>query len=209
MASISYAILVCNEHRELDRLLSLLVPFIRPEDEIIVQVDKDKYTSEVMDVLKNYSGLSVCFEKFTGNFADWRNLLTSHCSKDWIFQIDADEVVSVTLIRGIQAYVENVELNQGPENALALPRVNTVLGLTQEDIDRWHWQVNENGWVNWPDYQTRLFRNNGECEFVGKVHEHLRGRIRATAPVPGLALIHPKTIERQRRQNALYDTYRQ
>jgi hypothetical protein len=33
-----------------------------------------------------------------------------------------------------------------------VPRVNTVEGITQQHIQQWRWNVNENGWVNWPDY---------------------------------------------------------
>ena len=39
MSSISYAITACNEHVELDRLLTQLLSFIKNEDEIVVQMD--------------------------------------------------------------------------------------------------------------------------------------------------------------------------
>lgn len=204
MASISYGILVCNEHRELDRLLSLLVPFVRPVDEVVVLIDQKKATSEVYDTLARYPQVLKRDGDFDGDFAKWRNLLTSLCSKDWVFQIDADEVVPALLVGSLRAYVENNE----HIDALAVPRINTVQGLTQEDISKWHWQVNEEGWVNWPDYQARFFKNDGTFRFEGKVHEHLTGgQIRAGQAMPGLALIHPKTIERQRKQNELYATY--
>ena len=204
MASISYGILVCNEHRELDRLLSLLVPFVRPVDEVVVLIDQKKATYEVYDTLARYPQVLKRDGDFTGNFADWRNLLTSLCSKDWVFQIDADEAVAPGLIGSLRAYIESNEY----VDALAVPRVNTVQGLTQEDIDKWHWQVNVEGWVNWPDYQARFFKNDGSWKFEGEVHEHLTGgQIRAIQTSPSLALIHPKTIERQRKQNELYATY--
>lgn len=204
MASISYGILVCNEHRELDRLLSLLLPFIKPEDEIVVLVDQKKATAEVYDTLVQYPQVLKRDGDFDGDFAKWRNLLTSLCSKDWVFQIDADEVVAPGLIGSLRAYIESNEY----VDALAVPRVNTVRGLTQDDILEWGWQVNAEGWVNWPDYQTRFFKNDGTFKFEGEVHEHLvGGKIRVTQPMPGLALIHPKTIERQRKQNELYATY--
>lgn len=205
MASISYGILVCNEHRELDRLLSLLLPFVRPIDEVVVLIDQKKATYEVYDVISQYRRyISVRDGEFNGNFAEWRNLLTEICTKDWIFQIDADEVVAPGLIGSLRAYIESNEY----VDALAVPRVNTVQGLTQEDILKWGWQVNTEGWVNWPDYQARFFKNDGTFKFEGEVHEHLvGGKIRVTQPMPGLALIHPKTIERQRKQNELYATY--
>lgn len=204
MASISYGILVCNEHRELGRLLSLLVPFIRPEDEIVVLIDQAKATYEVYDTLAAYPQVLKRDGNFDGDFAKWRNLLTELCSKDWVFQIDADEVVPLNLIRNLSKVISQAEA----VDAIAIPRINTVLGLTQEDIEKWHWSVTPDGIVNWPDYQVRLFRNNGTCQYKGAVHEHLDGVIIAFLPTdPGLALIHPKTIERQRKQNELYATY--
>lgn len=206
MVSISYGILVCNEYRELDRLLSLLVPFIKPEDEVVVLIDRKKATFDVYDVLTRYPQVLKRDGDFDGDFSKWRNLLTSLCSKDWVFQIDADEVVPLNLIIRLEQVLEEVQCRA---NAVAFPRVNTVLGLTQEDINRWHWQVSSEGIVNWPDYQVRLFKNNNDCRYVGNVHEHLTNATVATLhPDPGMALIHPKTIERQRKQNALYETYK-
>jgi len=53
MPSISYAITACNEHVELDRLLSQLTEHIRPEDEIVVQMDITA-TEEVKAVVNKY-----------------------------------------------------------------------------------------------------------------------------------------------------------
>lgn len=197
---------MCNEHRELDRLLSLLLPFVRPVDEVVVLVDQKKATAETYNTLVQYPQVLKRDGDFTGNFAEWRNLLTSLCSKDWIFQIDADEVVVPTLISRVQECIQNA----WGMKAFALPRINTVQGLTQEDIAKWHWQVNDNGWVNWPDWQIRVFQNDRSCKYVGDVHEHLVCPEHSVASIgehPMCALIHPKTIERQRKQNELYATY--
>ena len=89
-----------------------------------------------------------------------------------------------------------------------MPRVNTVEGLTQEHIDKWRWNLNEDGWVNWPDYQWRIWKNKPEIKWKNKVHEVLDG-FKTYAPLPAqeeLALYHPKEIERQEKQNAYYDT---
>ena len=89
-----------------------------------------------------------------------------------------------------------------------MPRVNTVTGLTQEHIQKWGWNVNENGWVNWPDYQTRIYRKSPEIKWVNKVHERLGGQ-KEFAYIPmeeEWALYHPKTIERPEKQNNYYET---
>ena len=48
---ISYAIPVCNEHIELEKLLSFLHEHIDENDEIVVQCDKGNTTPEVDKVL--------------------------------------------------------------------------------------------------------------------------------------------------------------
>lgn len=206
MASISYGILVCNEVAELDRLLGNLTAYIRPEDEIIVLIDKVQESTGIVTILGQWR--MVCDQlhwyrtEFGGNFAERRNELAALCTKDWVFQVDADELVDLNLLIQLPKILDEA----GDVEAFALARVNTVTGLTQEDIDKWHWNVNERGWVNWPDWQIRLYRNDGTFHWHGEVHEHLGvdGRI-----IRGLqvGLYHPKDIERQRRQNAFYDTY--
>ncbi len=88
-----------------------------------------------------------------------------------------------------------------------VPRVNTVEGLTPEHIAKWGWKVNDAGWINWPDYQWRIWKNKPEIQWINKVHERLEGFKMYTAmpDVEYFALYHPKTIERQEKQNQLYD----
>jgi hypothetical protein len=89
-----------------------------------------------------------------------------------------------------------------------VPRVNTVEGLTSQHIKRWGWNVNKKGWVNWPDAQQRIYKNNGTIRWTGKVHERLEGyKTVTTLPInEKWALQHPKDIKRQEKQNNYYDT---
>ena len=204
MPTISYAITVCNEYVELDRLLQQLTEHIRPEDEIVVQIDSMNTTNEVMAVLAKYHDKINNTISFTlmGDFSSFKNNLKENCSKDYIFQIDADEYLSDQLIENIH---QILELNPDIE-LYAIPRVNTVEGLTQEHIQKWGWNVNVDGWVNYPDYQTRVLKNIPEIKWVQKVHERLVGAKISIALPGGYDLIHPKTIERQEKQNNFYDT---
>jgi glycosyltransferase involved in cell wall biosynthesis len=197
MPSISYAITACNEHVELARLLELLENNIRDEDEIVIQLDMDNATKEVRTVANKY-----IMYPLNGDFASFKNHLKKFCTKDYIFQIDADEYLSEELLLSLP---EILELN--PEVELyTVPRINTVEGLTQEHIQKWGWNVNEKGWVNYPDYQTRILKNIPEIKWINKVHERLVGA-KNTVPLPeGYDLIHPKTIERQEKQNQFYST---
>ena len=200
MPSISYAITACNEHVELDRLLSQLTEHIRPEDEIVVQVDITA-TEEVKNVIWK-KGLTVYSYPLNNDFASFKNNLKSLCAKDYIFQIDADEFLSEELIH----YLDGI-LDENPEvEMFSVPRVNTVEGLTEAHIKQWGWHVNQDGWVNYPDYQNRILKNKPEIHWVNKVHEKIVGAM-VTCPLPeGFDLYHFKTIERQERQNNYYDT---
>ena len=206
MPTISFAITACNEHVELERLLDQLNEHIRPEDEILVQLDTTA-TAEVKAVAEKYNvGTKYDYHRIffglNNDFASFKNNLKEHCIKDYIFQIDADEYLSDQLIENIH---QILELNPDIE-LYAIPRVNTVEGLTQEHIQKWRWNVDSDGWVNYPDYQTRLLKNIPEIKWVQRVHERLVGAKMSITLPGGYDIIHPKTIQKQEKQNNYYDT---
>ena len=204
---ISYAITVCNELEEVKRLVNFLLSNKRKEDEIVVLADSPKMSQELQDTLRKYFSLNQILlveSEFEGHFADWKNKFSKICSGDYIFQIDADEVPCTPLIESLP-YI--LEINQELD-VLLVPRVNTVEGLTNEHLIKWRWEINSEGWVNWPDYQWRIYRNSPEIKWVNKVHERLEGfKSYTTLPMEeDYSLYHPKTIDRQERQNNYYDT---
>jgi len=139
-----------------------------------------------------------------GHFSNFKNNLKEHCTGDWIFQIDADELTHESLITNLKALLE---VNTTTE-MLLVPRVNTVEGITQEHINKWRWNVNEKGWVNWPDYQTRIIQNSQKIKWQNKVHEQIIG-ISTQGALPmeeEWCLYHPKTIGKQEYQNNFYNT---
>ena len=206
---ISYAITVCDEFLEIQRLLSLLLNIKRQQDEVVVLVDlsKNEPTSELLSYLHELSSedcIKLVEDNFKGHFADWKNLLTGHCSGDYIFQIDADEIPNILLINNLPEVLET-----NPKvDMLRVPRVNTVEGLTEEHIKKWGWNVNEKGWVNWADWQMRIYKKHPNIKWVNKVHEVIEGyKIHGMLPLEEeWALYHPKTIKRQEKQNEYYDT---
>lgn len=202
---ISYAITVCNEAIEIQKLVDFLLKNKRREDEIVILFDSKNGSKGVEQYLRAKSVNSEFAwhaGEFNNHFADWKNKLTSLCSGDYIFQIDADEIPHEYLV---QALPEILESN--PDNEVYLvPRVNTVSGLTQEHIDKWRWNVDDEDRINWPDYQWRIWKNKPDIKWVNKVHERLAG-FKTYAPLGAmveLSLIHPKTIERQVKQNEYY-----
>ena len=208
---ISYAVPVCTEHKEIKNLLTFLTSYIDKEDEIVVQCDKGNTTPEVYKVLDLFKApvglkdpLKVIEFPLNGHFSNFKNNLKEHCTGHWIFQIDADELPHESLITNLK---ELLKLNPTTEMFL-VPRVNTVEGLTQEHINKWRWNVNEKGWVNWPDYQTRIIQNGPKIKWQNKVHEQIVG-ISTKGALPmeeEWCLYHPKTIGRQEAQNNFYNS---
>jgi hypothetical protein len=203
--STSYAITVCNEKEEIKKLVSFLISNKREEDEIVILFDEKNGTQIVKDYLTSIAHqATVAVHDFENHFADWKNLLTSYCKGDYIFQIDADELPNEELINGLP-YI--LEINQDID-VFRVPRINTVTGLTDEHIRKWGWNVNANGWVNFPDYQWRIYKNDSSIKWKNKVHEVLEG-YKTTTLLPAeefFCLYHPKTIDRQEKQNNYYDT---
>lgn len=203
---ISYAITVCNEFQEIQRLINFLVKNKRSKDEIVVLFDSTNGTPSVEEFLraKSVNGEFNWFNySFDGHFANMKNRLTDMCTGDYIFQIDADEMISEYCLENLP-----MVLQYNPVDVLLVPRINIVMGLTQEHINKWGWRVNEKGWVNFPDCQWRIYKNNGKIKWKNKVHEVLEAHT-SISQLPyekPWSLIHEKTIKRQEKQNEYYQT---
>ena len=207
--NVTYAITVCNEHEEIMKLVNFLHPRIKKDDEILIQYDEDSVTQQVKDYLNviqqlHSSNVKVIGFPLNNDFSSYKNNLKNHAKGIFIFQIDADEIPSEYMVENLSDFL----LANKDVDLFFVPRINTVEGLTQEHIKKWGWQVNENGWVNFPDYQTRLYRRTSDIEWEGKVHERIKG-YNTLSVLPADAdycLNHHKQIERQEKQNAYYDT---
>jgi len=201
---ISYAITACNEHVELQRLLENLKQNIRLHyDEVVIQLDKNA-TEEVKTVVEECEivDFTITFP-LNNDFASFKNNIIENCVGDFIFSLDADEYVDPWLLRNLELL-----LSSNPEvDMYSVPRINTVEGLTEEHIKRWGWRV-EQGRVNYPDYQNRIFRNTPSIRWVNKVHERITGyKFHTNLPlVDEMSIYHPKDIKRQEKQNEFYDT---
>jgi hypothetical protein len=204
---ISYAITVKDELIELDKLLFKLQKSKRDKDEIIIVYDGTNGSSQVENYLKAQTVSSSPFRwhsfEFKNDFSELKNYITKQCTGDYIFQIDADEIPNEYLISILPTMLES---NAETEVYLT-PRINTVEGLTEAHIQKWGWNVNKNGWVNYPDYQWRIWKNKPEIKWINKVHERLDGfkTYVALPPQEEFSLYHPKDIERQEKQNKFYD----
>ena len=201
---ISYGITVHNEAYELNRLLEILTHKTDKEDEIVVCIDGDD--EKVEAVLGEYLSENkaiVYKRKLDGDFAAQKNSVIENSTGDYIFHLDADEYPHETLLEQLK---QIIEMNDGVD-LIWIPRVNTVEGMTQEHIQKWGWRVTENNWVNYPDYQARVFKNSKDIRWTRPLHEHITG-CKTYAHLPPheeLSLYHPKTIGKQEQQNEFYE----
>lgn len=203
---ISYAILTHNEGEYIEQVLSFLVANKQEQDEIVVV---DDYSDDLRSkaILEEYEGMghiTLVKHELNSNFAEQKNYLNSLCTGDYIFQIDADEVPNPTLIESIHELLEE----NSSVDLFLVPRINTVEGLTQEHVQKWGWNVNSNGWVNFPDFQSRIYKNRSDIKWINKVHERIIGT-KTYAFLPAeeeWCLYHHKEIARQEKQNSFYDT---
>ena len=205
---ISYAITVCNELVEIQRLLPFLIENKRKQDEIVIFYDSNNGSKAVEDYLRaksseTYAQFRFIHYYFDGHFANMKNALTEACLGDYIFQIDADEIPNLYLIQCLPLLLEANDIE-----VLRVPRINTVKGITQEHIQKWGWVVDSKDRVNWPDLQWRIYKRSPEIRWKNKVHEVLDGyKTHAMLPLEEeFALEHYKDIERQEKQNEYYNT---
>ena len=200
---ISYAIPVCNEYKEIEYLLEYLTKHKREQDEIVVQCDQGNTTSEVYEVLKQYPDIKIIEFALDKDFASFKNNLKDNCSGDYIFQIDADEYPEEYLMDTIEWVVNN-----NPKTDIFwVPRINKVEGLTQEHINKWGWNVDDQKRVNFPDYQCRILKNVKRIKWKNKVHEVLTDH-KTESHLPAnkeFCIYHLKNIERQEKQNEFYN----
>ena len=205
---ISYGITVHKEHEELNQLLELLINETDTEDEIIIVQDgDDKKVEEVISKWMNetldWKGIYWHTHELNGDFAKHKNFVIEQCEGDYIFHIDADEYPHETLLTQLKQILEINDVD-----LLWIPRVNTVDGFTDEDVQKWGWRISEQGWVNYPDYQARVFRNRDDIRWTRPLHEYITGcdTYSHLPPHEALSLYHPKTIQRQEEQNLFYNS---
>ena len=204
---ISYGITVHNEAEELKRLLEVLHKNIDDSDEVVVCVDGDDdavrfeldvYSKKFYD---SYKPMKVYQRKLEGDFSAQKNSVIENSMGDYVFHIDADEYPNEILLSQLKEIltINDVDL-------VWIPRVNTIEGMEQHHINKWNWRVTENNWVNYPDYQARIFRRDKKIRWTRPLHELIVGckTYAHLPPQEELSLYHPKTIEKQEKQNMFY-----
>ena len=201
--NISYGITVCNEADELNRLLDILLTHIDSEDEIVICVDgNDDDVQFILDRYEHHERITMYRRKLDKDFAAQKNSVIENCKGDYIFHLDADEYPHEILLSQIKLILEMNEAD-----LVWIPRVNTVEGITNEHCVKWGWRINDKGWINYPDYQARVFKRSKDIRWIKPVHEYIIGckTYAHLPPQEELSLYHYKTIDKQEQQNKLYE----
>ena len=203
---ISYSMLTHNETDSLLELIEFIVKHKDEEDEIVILDDysDNERTKEILDTMCSIHEIKFEQRHLLKDYAGQKNYLKNMCTGDYIFNLDADELPNKWLINNIKTILEankSVDLYW-------IQRVNTVDGLTEQHIQQWGWNVNERGWVNFPDYQGRIWRNRPNILWKNPVHEILTGYKEHTylPREEEFCFYHPKDIKRQEKQNEFYST---
>ena len=212
--TISYLITCCNETETLKNLLDKIVLSMGSNDEVVIVVDSGNYSIETNNIVNNYKKsfpehIKVIYHDLNKNYGQHKNFGIENCSKDWIFQLDGDELPPDSLtgknLRILIDFNPTIELYW-------IPRMNNFIGVTDADAVQWGWNINNpNKLVNWNsgDYQGRLFkRDYPRIHWKNKLHEKIVGYTAYSfLPIDEeYALLHTKTIETQRATNLRYNT---
>lgn len=198
---LSYAICTHNEEESLLDLLNRIHLNKEEQDEVVILDDysTSKITTDILSTQPN-----VHRNKLNKDYAKHKNLLITKCSGDYIFQIDADEYPTDTLFNNIK----NILSKNPGVDLFRVPRENYVTGIKNSHLAKWRWRLDSKSRINYPDYQTRIFKNNKTIRWTRPVHEYITGHT-AAANLPTnceFDLIHTKTISKQEKNNNLYDT---
>ena len=201
---ISYSILCHNEDETLEKLLHRLIEYKQPQDEIVVLDDysDNPKTRAVLDYYHSTGHIELDTRHLAKDFASQKNYLKGMCTGDYSFNLDADEMISHWFMKYIHEILEGNEVD-----LIFVPRINTVEGITEQHCRMYGYQINERGWINYPDWQGRIFRNRPNIRWEKPVHEQLTG-FQTYAHLPQeqkYSIVHPKTIDRQVKQNKFYN----
>jgi len=191
---LTYTIQVCNESKELYSLLNFLSKTIDDEDELNVVVDNERCTERVEGVLEIFKSRINIFKKSFERFGKNDNFHKDMANGEYIFGMDADEMPQESLIKNIKKIIKDTDAE-----IIAVPRINIHPGSTEEFIKASGFQVNDVGWINWPDYQTRIYKKCEHISWTDELHTKLTGteRVVGIQADPKLALWHIKSVEKQ------------
>ena len=167
--SICYYIPVKDELEYLEKSIPNLFTNVGEDDMILISIDKDKTPISVRNYLSTFEDekdiawfredgvypiMKIVEFEWCDDFSALKNLAFEYTDKEWIFQLDADENLTETLIQQINPFLETAK-GEGWDGIM-IPRINTYSDL--EDYPDFiednylHFAFNDRGWMHWPEY---------------------------------------------------------
>lgn len=137
----SFAVLTHNESLDyLQKCIGNILAAMHDDDELVI-VDDFSTNQETIDYLNRLSThpakIQIYQHALNKDFAQQKNFLISKCSNDWIFNLDADEYMTVDTINWYrQLIVQNTTLQ-----AVCMPRKNIVLGMSDKDAEKFNFAL--------------------------------------------------------------------
>ena len=163
------------------------------EDMIVVDGGS---TDNTLKILDQYDSVTVHHKKWDDSFEIQKNAALDLATDDWRVWIDADETYDHLFWNQLPWYIASAERNG--VDCINVPRINTITDLEPQQlydyVQQNNWGIAYFGWINYPDYQQRVFKSN--CRFAGRTHERIVGMEKESALV-GVHCVHPKKKSRQ------------
>lgn len=161
--AITYTITVKDELNDVKRLHHTLQACKSHDDEIIavhlyrdlVELDHSDHLEIKEYLLDNVD--TYCNYKQENNIAHLKNYTCSLATKDYIFLLDANEYMTTQTI----TLWKEVIKNEPDYDIFWTPRVNIDETMEREEAEvKYGLKINEQGWINWPDNQPKIIKNN-------------------------------------------------
>jgi glycosyltransferase involved in cell wall biosynthesis len=149
MNNLSVVVITFNEEDNLPRCLKS-VELLNPKEVIVVDSGSTDRTADIADEFE-----AKIYDRKFDNFASQKNYAAQKATGEWIFSIDADEIISKELADEINLALENDQFD-----GYLIPRRNFILG-SEIKYSRWS-----------PDKHIWLWRKN-RGKWEGEVHEEV------------------------------------
>lgn len=129
---------------------------------VVVDTSKDGSPTEIAEgVVRYFPDIELTTDRFswTGNFSDARNRMLDLCNRDWIFVLDADELMDDSICETYPEFLRRSFL------CYSMPTYHYVRNIETGKVG-WH---RDGGW--YPDPHIRILRNDKRIRYTGAVHE--------------------------------------
>jgi glycosyltransferase involved in cell wall biosynthesis len=218
---ISLVALLGDEAENVLPFLKIMEPYF---DEVIFVSDgrQPESVSRIEEYLQTKENASLVhslrekikvFERpLNGDFAAQRNFGNAQCRCEWALHADLDERFDRQLLDSLRDLI--LAMRRSDKLVCGFPRMNYLDGVLANDVSRQEWteaglkacREKARERPSNLDPQFRLMRR--DVRWQGRVHETPEPLTRAPQQVmlwTGAAIQHPKTLDRQRMQDARYE----